>query len=866
MLKSGSFFMYFQRFILRSKVILRMDPKRVSFYRKFGYREKGVSIKVRVRYFMVGWAFIDTFFIRLVSLYRLLCVLLLGAVFVPFLNANAQNASVPANLTEEEINWIKDHPVIRASNYTKWPPIEFISEGRPAGFSVDFIRLVAAKVGIKIEFISNDNWPKLIEMAGNKEIDVLLSTLERMKGDIDWFFSSPYLNMPMTFYGRIGTDKVAGISDLIGKKIGVVKDWPSEKIFRENYKRLDLVVFENIRDALIALSAGNIDILVSRHPNASYIIEKNFITNIDVIGTNILSEALNADELRFAIRKDWPILLSIIEKGMEQVSAEDYMDLNHKWQTDNIIDDPVGLNGAEREWLDGHHVIRVVSEKGLLPLMDIDADKNVTGIAGAYLDLIAKRLNVRFQWIGNNTREEGLDAINNGKADIILSSGAILKPQENLNFTDNYVVFSEMIFSKKSGPGFINMASLKDKKVAQVKDYALSDDIRNEFPDIDVVDADDISSALKLLNDGRVDAYIGIIPLTSRQIALDGYNDIAVSGATPFKSSYSFGIRKDLDLLNSSMQKALNSINASEKAAFSRNWLSIKVGQDQSKLILNILIVVIALLLIIFIWMNSLRREISRRKIVEGELIKSQKEAETAMAAKSTFLANMSHEIRTPLNAIIGFSDVITSETFGRVSQEKYREYLKDIKWSGEHLSVVINDILDLSKIEAGKWHMTDVDFDLLRTVEDCLKPYRQEAEERQLKMTININDEDRDIALLADENCIRRVIDNLISNSVKFTADGGNIDINIIKQPDGSLTIEVADNGVGIAADRLKVVLSPFGQAYELKNLNKGGTGLGLAIVNQLIALHGGRFSVESEVGIGTKASANLPKERVIN
>ncbi|MCP5381876.1 MAG: transporter substrate-binding domain-containing protein [Kordiimonadaceae bacterium] len=828
--------------------------------------KKGVSFKVRVSYFMVGWAFIGIIFNRRSLRVNARGILLLGILFIPLLNVYAQNNSVSANLTNEETNWINDHPVIRVSNFTKWPPIEYISEGSPAGFSVDYIKLIASKVGIKVEFISNDSWPKLLEMAENKEIDVLLSMLEKKKGDIDWYYSSPYFNMPMIFYGTIGADKIGGINDLINKKIGVVKDWPSEKIFKENYKRLNLVIFDNIREALIALSAGNIDVFVSRQPNASYIIEKNFITNIDVIGTNILAESLYADELRFAVRKDWPILLSIIEKGMEQVSASEYMDLSSKWQTENIIDDQVGLNGAEREWLDNHHVIHLVSEKGLLPLIDIDEDNKVTGIAGAYLDLIAKRLNVRFQWIGNETREEGLSAINAGKADIILSSGAILKPQENLNFTDNYVVFSEMIFSKKSGPGFINMASLKNKKVAQIKNYAVSDEIRNEFPDIEVVEVDDVSSALKLLNDGMVDAYIGIIPLTSRIIALEGYKDIVVSGETPMKSSYSFGIRNDLDLLGSSMQKALNSITAGEKAAFSRNWLSIKVERDQTNLILNIFVVVFALLLILFIWMNSLRREISRRKIIEGELIKSQKEAETAMAAKSTFLANMSHEIRTPLNAIIGFSDVITSETFGRVSQRKYREYLKDIKWSGEHLSVVINDILDLSKIEAGKWHMTDIDFDLLRTVEECIKPYCQKAKERNLSINININNEDREVALLADESCIRRIIDNLISNSVKFTADGGKIDINIKREPVGSLTIEVIDNGVGIAEDRLKVVLSPFGQAYELKNLNKGGTGLGLAIVNQLVTLHGGTFSVESKVGIGTKASANLPKERVIN
>lgn len=786
--------------------------------------------------------------------------------FVPLTNAAAQSRETFTALTEEETAWINEHPVIRSTNYTKWPPLDFIENGKPTGLSVDYLKLIASKVGLEIEFVSGDDWPVLLQQAKDGEIDIVQSISNSGDRPDFWNFTSPYLNFLMTFYGRIDADPIDSADDLIGKKIGVVDGWSSHSFLKKNYRHLEIILMDSVEDALISLSAGDIDVFVDRLPTSNYAISKYFITGVEIIGQNIFPGSTEIDSLRFAIRKDWPILLSILEKGMLRVTEEEYAAITNRWQADYIRDADVGLTIEEINWLANNKTIMVAADPDLSPLASVDENGNITGIAGAYLDLIADKLNIRFEWIKNQNWPDGLDAVRDGRADIITSVSSTPSRTEYLNFTDSYVVVAVMIFSQEGGLRYVNMASLRGKRIAQVKNYAATEEVKREFPEVEIIEVASTDEALRMLHEGKVDAHLGVIPLNANRIARLGFDNIIVTGETPFKSINSFGVRKDLELLRSAMQKVLNSVTAKEKAEFSRNWLSLKVEQNLNDLIFDILLMAVSIILIVLIWASSLRREINRRKVIEEQLRKSQKEAETANAAKSTFLANMSHEIRTPLNAIIGFSDVISSGLYGDAIQPKYQEYLKDIKGSGEHLAVVINDILDLSKIEAGKWQMIDVDFEILRTVEDCARLYQNELVARRIEFSIEILAEDREMALLADEGGVKRIVDNLLSNAVKFTPDCGSIRCSIGKTVDGSVKIELEDTGVGIAPDRLKHVLSPFGQDHELKNLNRGGTGLGLSIVDQLVALHSGTFSIVSEVAVGTTTTVIFPKERIID
>jgi two-component system cell cycle sensor histidine kinase PleC len=232
-------------------------------------------------------------------------------------------------------------------------------------------------------------------------------------------------------------------------------------------------------------------------------------------------------------------------------------------------------------------------------------------------------------------------------------------------------------------------------------------------------------------------------------------------------------------------------------------------------------------------------------------------EAEAANASKTAFLANMSHELRTPLNAILGFSEIIAAQSFG-VASERYKEYAGDIHSSGAHLLSLINDLLDVSKIEAGKMEIDSQPIDPETTMGSIRRLMMPRAREKNQTLDL-ITDPDAPW-LVADARAVKQIAFNLVSNAVKFTPKGGHIVVTCRAPKDGGFLITVADNGPGIAEDKLDKIFVPFSQVDNRYDRKEGGTGLGLALVRGLAELHGGRVWIESQVGAGTTVFVYFP------
>jgi signal transduction histidine kinase len=237
------------------------------------------------------------------------------------------------------------------------------------------------------------------------------------------------------------------------------------------------------------------------------------------------------------------------------------------------------------------------------------------------------------------------------------------------------------------------------------------------------------------------------------------------------------------------------------------------------------------------------------------ELADKSRQLEVASQHKSEFLANMSHELRTPLNAIIGFSEVLTERMFGELN-EKQAEYLKDIHDSGTHLLSLINDILDLSKIEAGRMELELTDFDLPTAIDNALTLVRERAGRRGVTLQRTIDKRLGEVQ--GDERKIRQVILNLLSNAIKFTPEGGRIEVRALPG-DGCVEVSVSDTGVGIAPEDQEAVFEEFRQVGG-SAAKQEGTGLGLALSRKFVALHGGRIWVTSQVGAGSTFTFTLP------
>jgi len=252
---------------------------------------------------------------------------------------------------------------------------------------------------------------------------------------------------------------------------------------------------------------------------------------------------------------------------------------------------------------------------------------------------------------------------------------------------------------------------------------------------------------------------------------------------------------------------------------------------------------------------HSLERLVERKT---HEIMIALEKSEASSQAKSEFLANMSHELRTPLNAVLGFSEVMRMEIFGSHSNEKYKDYANLIHESGAHLLDIINDLLDLAKVEAGKTELMIETNDITAITTEVIEMMTVWAQRKNQDLVFEIHDEMP--AVQCDRRMMKQVLVNLVSNAIKFTGEGGSVKVTLEKPPSDFVRIIVADTGIGMTAEEVELAMQPFGQAQSILSRSHEGTGLGLPLVEQFLGLHNSKMHIQSTPGKGTEIGVMLP------
>ncbi len=760
--------------------------------------------------------------------------------------ANPNTQTLDHLLTPKAQNWMQQHPVIKVAAEPDWMPFDFADDqGRYQGISHDYLQLISQKTGLKFEIII-DQWHNNLQKIRARQVDLLPAAYNTAERRQFLIFSEPYFEVLDYFFIRDDI-QAKNFDDLAGLRLAIPKGYASIEALKKNFPDIHLVEVNSFTDAIDRVLEGRADLLYDSYGPVTYTLQQEGINNI--VPFKSTRNIIGVNPLHMAIRKDWPILAEIINKGLDAITEAEKKSIYQKWLP--ATQKGIFLTDSEKQWLKQHHRIRFALFTNELPYEHIDSQGHPQGIAAEFFQLIAQKLDLGIDWLAvNNTAE--LDSLPAQTVEVLVQN-INADRQSNWLYSQPFAASPIVIVMRADKPYVDDLPELQGQIIALLDKYYNPADFSYLYPDIPLQSISDIRSGLTAISTGQIDALLLPLAQASYYINTLGAKDIRIVGKTQASANLAFAIRQDFSPLLGLINKTLNNLDQQQKNTIFKHWGNRQfVEKVDYQLLVISLIVFLFILTIIFYWNRKLAAEITRRQSLEQQLIQAKENAEQANRAKSIFLANMSHEIRTPMNAILGFTELLYEE----LTNPRHRAFVKTLRSAGNNLLTLINDILDLSRIEAGKLIISKKATNLTDLFQEVSDIFSLELIEKGLTMQLEIAPDIPD-TLMLDEIRLRQVLLNLLGNAVKFTERGGislKAWIKIRRRDSLDLMIEVQDSGIGISEENLSLIFRAFEQPDEQDMKKFGGSGLGLAICKRLVEMMDGELQVQSQPGVGSR------------
>ena len=740
-------------------------------------------------------------------------------------------------------------------------------KGARKGYGYELLETLSGYTGWQFEYVTCD-WSDCFEKLKNGEIDIM--------GDISYtedraeemlFSDEPMGEEKYYLYADLSRADISAsdYKTLNGKKIGVLMGTEPEVMLTEWEEKHGLktqhVNVSNNEDVKQKLANHEIDCFVS--------LEESFwaelgISTITRVGKSGIYYALNKD------RPDLKEELDNAMRALDEAAPFYTADLYKRYFSLDYI--PI-LTGEEKAWLRGHGTIRMgflTSDRGVSTYDP--ATGEITGTITDYIQFAADCLGnqeLEFQLVGYDDKEAELNALKSGEIDMIFHFDQSPNLAEeyrvartNTTWTANMmVVTNQQLFTENK----VNRVAVPQNKISLTRYIAFY------YPQWEIVDCDTQEDAIKLVKDGQADCFITGVSSEAKYSKIYGFYSVPLPNPARSCFAVNSGNRSLLSILNKTIKampaNMLTSSLAMHKSSLRKVTLS-EFIKDNFVMVLLVgsIAVAVILLTILQLLRKARKAEAAARKAADdtqelnAKLQVAVENAESANHAKSTFLFNMSHDIRTPMNAIIGYADLASRHSD---DPAKLKKYMENIQVCGQNLLMLLNNVLDLARIENDKTEMEYSVSDVEKDFRNCIAMFRNLADSKG--QTLTVTTQLLHPYIYADIPHLTEVCTNLVSNAVKYTGAGGTIRCDVTQKPGEkeswcNMVITVADNGIGMSQEFQKHIFEPFERERTSTISKVEGSGIGMGIVKKLVGLMGGTVEVESKIGVGSTFTVTIP------
>jgi signal transduction histidine kinase/CheY-like chemotaxis protein len=758
-------------------------------------------------------------------------------------------------LTSEELAWITANPTVRIGN-PSLPPYHYSDNGQHTGYQVEMLDSLLNQVGLRPEYVEVP-LAELLDGMRSGKYDVIMDPIYKKEREEFIIFSTRSFDITLGIFARYDRKDITDLASLKGKRIGSYRDYALEAKLRKLLPESSVVQAEDSEGMLRLVSTGTADFCVVELRAGEFILQKEQISNVATQGVFQAPGEVAARAHDYGVRKTLPLLASILDKAVQSMDPGEKQRIWKRWFASAPEPDAnpkFSLTSEERAWLAAGHTVRV-RVADYPPYMF--SKPAPSGMSVDYLSAVAKHLGFKVEFVqATHGWPASMQDVMGARQhyDLLLTMSRTPEREQQFSLSLDYLAAPWVIYTRNDSPYISGLDALKGKTVAAEKSYVITEKLKSEYPSIRILEVARSTDALHAVASGQADAYVGNLANATYLIKEQQLQNLMVSAPTPFGNhTQAMALRKDWAVLAGLIDKGIDAMTLEERNAINQKWGAIEVRpRVDYTLVWQIIAAATLILLAIGYWNRRLTSEIARRLQVEHDLRQAKDGAEAASRAKSTFLANMSHELRTPMNAIMG----MTGLALRRASDPTLRNQLGKIDQASQHLLAVINDILDISKIEAERLTLERVSFRLGEVVENILSLISQKAQDKKLKLSIDLTPDVTQLSLLGDPLRLGQILLNFTSNAVKFTALGSiTVRARVVEESaiNVVLRFEVQDTGIGIAPQDQLRLFTAFEQADGSMTRKYGGTGLGLAISKRLAHLMGGEVGVESQVGTGS-------------